>query len=94
MTITLEQMRAAQALRNVAGEYAELLALIPELPRALLEKLDVAHRAIGYSCNAENEGLWCCLDILMLDPADYAPEKVAAANDLIERYHAQQRAAR
>jgi hypothetical protein len=91
VAITREQAQAAQDVRNVAGEYVELLALIPELPRELLEKLDIAHQSVGFSCNAESEGQWCCLDILMLDPADYTPEKVTAANDLIERYHAQQR---
>lgn len=91
MTITWEQVQEAQDVRNVAGEYPELLALIPELPREVLEKIDAAHRAVGWNCSAESEGLWCCIDILLLDPADYTPDKVAAANDLIERYHAQQR---
>lgn len=89
--ITHEQAQAAKAIWNIADGHAPLLALIPQLPRAVLERLRAAHE-MSLCCDATADGLWCCLDILMLNPADYTPDKVAAAKDLLERYWQEQRA--
>jgi hypothetical protein len=41
-------------------------------------------------CNAHCEGLNCCIDILTEDPAKYAPEKVAEALRVLDRWREQQ----
>jgi hypothetical protein len=94
MTITREQAQSAKDLVNTAESYGPLLALIPAFPRELLEKLKTAHDAADMSCNAAAEGQWCCVELLLENPVDYAPDKVAAAKELLDRYWSQPKAER
>lgn len=82
--ITAEQAQAAMNLVNDAESFAPLVTLIPSVPDGLKAALREAHEASG--CNARNEGLWCCVDILLHDPAMYEPSKVDAARQLLAQW--------
>lgn len=89
--VTSGQAQAAKHLVNTAGAYGALIALAPQLPPEILALLRAAHddKTVSMCCNAHCEGLDCCIDILLDDPARYAPERVAEAQDLLARYRAQ-----
>jgi hypothetical protein len=87
--ITHAEANVAKRLVNDAGSFAPLIAIISEIDDATKTLLREAHDKTGYGCNAENEGLWCCIDILLRDPDDFAPEKIQAAEELLARYRSQ-----
>jgi hypothetical protein len=89
--VTLKQAQAASYLVNTAGAYGALIALAPQLPPEILALIRAAHEdeTVDLCCNAHCEGLDCCIDILLDDPARYAPEKVAEAEELLRRYREQ-----
>ena len=95
MGITAEQAQAAKRLVNDAGAFGPLIALAARLPADVLAALREAHedKTVGLCCNAHCEGLNCCVDILLDDPARYAPARVAEAEDVLRRWQ-QQRASR
>lgn len=86
--MTQEQVQAANFLVNDAISYAPLIAFIREIPPELATKLREAHNAVGWGCGAQSEDQTCCLAVLLADPADYAPEKIAAAEELLARHQA------
>lgn len=83
-----EQASEANHLINVTSWAMPLIALIGDIPPELAGKLRAAHDAAGYCCSAASEGLECCLDILLDDPAKYTPAKIAEAQELLSRYRA------
>ena len=89
--VTTEQARAAKNLVNIAGAHRSLLDLAAALPPEILARIREAHaeQTADMCCAAHGEGLWCCIDILLFDPADYAPARVAAARDVLQRYRGQ-----
>ena len=91
MNMTNEQAGRGKNLINIAGGYASLITLAAKLPPDTLAKLREAHnnQVTDMCCNAHNEGLWCCIDILLFDPADYAPKRWQLGQDLLARYRVQ-----
>ena len=91
MAISDEQATRANFLVNDVSAYPHLIALAQILPSDVKDQLRVAHDAKpeSYCCTAHSEGLSCCIDILLTDPAEYAPAKVAEAEDLLQRYRSQ-----
>lgn len=89
--VTRGQADAAKRLVNEAGAYGALIALAGQLPRVVLAAIKAAHedKTVAMCCIAHCEGLECCIDILLEDPARYAPEKVAEAQELLRRYRQQ-----
>jgi len=89
--VTDQQAQAAKHLVNIASAHQSLLRLAARLPPEVLAQLRAAHedKTADMCCNAHLEGLWCCIDILLFNPADYAPEKVAEAEHLLNRYRRQ-----
>ena len=90
--VTPEQAQAAKNLVNDAGAYGALITLAGQLPREILDVIRAAHgdKTVTMCCNAHCEGLACCIDILTSDPAQYEAGKVAAAEQLLERWRQQQ----
>jgi hypothetical protein len=86
--VTPEQAQAAKHLVNSAGAYGALITLAARLPPEILALIRAAHEdaTVDMCCNAHCEGLECCIDVLLEDPARYAPEKVAEAEELLRRY--------
>lgn len=78
----------AKHLVNTASAYGPHIALARQLPPAVLDQLRAAHQeaTVSMCCNAHCEGQECCIDILLDNPDDYAPGKVAAAGELLRRY--------
>jgi hypothetical protein len=91
MDVTPEQAQAAKRLVNTAGAYGALITLAPQLPPETLALIRAAHQdaTVSMCCNAHCEGLDCCIDILLDDPARYAPGEVAEAEELLRRYRKQ-----
>jgi hypothetical protein len=89
--VTPEQAQAAKHLVNTAGAYGALIALAAQLPPETLALIRAAHQdaTVDMCCNAHCEGQECCIDVLLEDPAGYAPEKVAEAEELLRRYREQ-----
>jgi len=89
--VSAEQAQAAKNLVNIAGAHGAILDLAAELPPEILAKIKAAHeeKTADMCCAAHCEGLWCCIDILLFDPADYAAEKVTEAGKLLHRYYEQ-----
>lgn len=87
--VTSEQAQAAKWLVNDAGTYAPLIPLIGQMSADVTERLAAAHDAVGFGCSATSEGMTCCIDVLLSDPADYAPEKVAEARAVLARWQEQ-----
>jgi len=89
--ITFVQAQEAKRLVNDAEAYGSLIALASQLPAEILARIREAHEdaTTAMCCNAHCEGLDCCIDILLTDPARFAPERVAEAQGLLARYRAQ-----
>lgn len=87
--ITREQADAAKDIVNTAGAYPALIDLAAQLPPDILAQIRAAHTIVDMCCNAHGEAMACCIDILLDDPARYAPDKVAEAEDLLRRYREQ-----
>lgn len=86
--VTREQAQAAKQLVNSAGAYGALIALAAQLPPEILALIRAAHQdeTVNMCCNAHGEGQECCIDVLLDNPARYAPGKVAEAEELLRRY--------
>jgi hypothetical protein len=89
--ISRGEARAAQHLIHDAEDHAALIELIPTIPRYILDLIAAAHVADGNGCVAHDEGLECCIDILLDDPNRFTPDKVQAARELMDRYADQRR---
>lgn len=89
--ITHEQARRANHLVNTASAHGAIIALARQLPPDILNLLREAHSdpTADLCCAAHAEGLNCCIDILLDDPAAYDPATVAEAEDLLRRYREQ-----
>jgi len=89
--VTPEQAHTAKHLVNSAGAYGALIALAAQLPAETLTLIRSAHEdaTVDMCCNAHCEGRECCIDVLLDDPARYAPDKVAEAKELLHRYREQ-----
>ena len=89
--ISTSQADAAKYVVNTAGAFGALIALAATLPQDVKDALRAAHedKTVSMCCNAHCEGLDCCIDVLLDDPARYAPERVAEAEELLRRYREQ-----
>ena len=85
MDVTAEQAQAAKQVVNTAESFGALIELAPQLPPEILAAIRAAHedKTVAMCCNAHGEGLDCCIDVLLDDPAEYAPEKVAEAEQVL-----------
>jgi hypothetical protein len=91
--VSSEQADAAKRIVNTAGASGALIALASRLPPEILAEIRAAHddETVSMCCNAHCEGQECCIDVLLDDPARYAPAKVAEAEELLRRYRMQRR---
>lgn len=89
--LTPEQAQAAKNVVNTAGGYGTLIALARQLPPEILATIRAAHEdeTTDMCCNAHCEGLSCCIDILLDDPARYEPARVTEAVELLECWRRQ-----
>lgn len=89
--ITAKQAQDAKHLVNIAGAHGALIALARQLPPEILALLREAHSdpVNDMCCAAHSEGMDCCIDILLDDPALYEPGRISEAEDLLRRYREQ-----
>jgi hypothetical protein len=89
--VTPEQAQAAKNLVNTAGAFGTLIALARQLPPEILALIRAAHEdeTTDMCCSAHCEGLSCCIDVLLDDPAKYEPARVTEAVELLERWRQQ-----
>ena len=86
--ITAQMAGEAKSLINIADAHPHLIALAASLPAEVKAAIAAAHDADpdAMCCAAHGEGLACCIDILLDDPQKYAPDRVAAAKELLTRW--------